>query len=130
MPRKIAVVKNQLQNRRDTMNAYIVYKTAAAVAAAAAQMNGYLFEEKHLRVDAAVNSDKPVDHKRSVFLGNVPFVATEEDLYGAFAQCGKIEAVRIVRDAATGVGKGFGFVTFEVCARPPAGPRPGLHAAG
>ena len=114
MPRKVAVHKMQLQAKRDTVHAYIVFKEAAAVAAAASQMNGYLFEDKHLRVDAAANAHKPVDHKRSVFVGNVPFVATDEDLRTVFAECGAVEAVRIVRDPITNVGKGFAFIMFAV----------------
>lgn len=32
-----------------------------------------------------------------------------------FAVCGGVVAVRIVRDRKTGLGKGFGYVLFEVC---------------
>lgn len=32
-----------------------------------------------------------------------------------FAVCGEVVAVRIVRDRKTGLGKGFGYVLFEVC---------------
>lgn len=31
-----------------------------------------------------------------------------------FGDCGNIVAVRIVKDPLTGVGKGFGYVLFEV----------------
>ena len=31
-----------------------------------------------------------------------------------FNECGEIEAVRIIRDSKTGLGKGFGFILFEV----------------
>ncbi len=37
----------------------------------------------------------------------------EDDLYEFFKECGDIEAVRVVRDARTGVGKGFGFISFK-----------------
>lgn len=32
-----------------------------------------------------------------------------------FSVCGGVVAVRIVRDRKTGLGKGFGYVLFEVC---------------
>lgn len=32
-----------------------------------------------------------------------------------FADCGDVVAVRIVRDRQSGMGKGFGYVLFEVC---------------
>lgn len=38
----------------------------------------------------------------------------EENIWQAFAECGTIESVRIVRDSKTGIGKGFGFVLFKV----------------
>ena len=38
----------------------------------------------------------------------------EEPLRQVFNECGEIEAVRIVRDSKTGLGKGFGFILFEV----------------
>lgn len=32
-----------------------------------------------------------------------------------FSECGNVTGVRIVRDRKTGIGKGFGYVLFEVC---------------
>lgn len=40
--------------------------------------------------------------------------AEEENIRQAFADCGTIESVRIIRDNKTGIGKGFGFVLFKV----------------
>lgn len=38
---------------------------------------------------------------------------TDEELWRFFEGCGKIDSVRVVRDNATGLGKGFGYVNFE-----------------
>lgn len=38
----------------------------------------------------------------------------EDEIWDYFKDCGTISAVRIVRDNATGVSKGFGYVDFEV----------------
>lgn len=31
-----------------------------------------------------------------------------------FEECGSVEAVRLVRDQNSGLGKGFGYILFEV----------------
>jgi len=50
---------------------------------------------------------------RSIFLGNVPFTnASEDSIRLLFHSCGEIENVRLIRDKATGFGKGFGYVQF------------------
>jgi len=38
----------------------------------------------------------------------------EDEIWEFFKECGIISSVRIVRDNATGVSKGFGYVDFEV----------------
>ena len=54
------------------------------------------------------------DHKRCVFVGNLPFDVQDEELWTHFERCGDIEFVRIVRDKKTNIGKGFGYVQFTV----------------
>lgn len=39
--------------------------------------------------------------------------AEEEELWQLFEPCGKISSVRLIRDAITGIGKGFGYINFE-----------------
>jgi len=53
------------------------------------------------------------DNKRSIFIGNLPFDANDDDVWKAFEECGEIESVRLIRDSATSVGKGFGYVLFQ-----------------
>src|SRR5205809_5274456 len=45
-----------------------------------------------------------------LFVGNLSFQATEEDLRELFQQDGTVESVRIVPDQLTGRPRGFGFV--------------------
>ena len=45
-----------------------------------------------------------------LFVGNLSFQATEEDLRELFAQAGTVETVRIITVQFTGRPRGFGFV--------------------
>ena len=45
-----------------------------------------------------------------LFVGNLSFQATEEDLRVLFQQAGTVETVRIITDQFTGRPRGFGFV--------------------
>ena len=48
-----------------------------------------------------------------LFIGNLSFQATEEDLRELFQQAGTVESVRIVTDQFTGRPRGFGFVEMS-----------------
>uniref|UniRef100_A0A914DWV9 RRM domain-containing protein n=1 Tax=Acrobeloides nanus TaxID=290746 RepID=A0A914DWV9_9BILA len=48
----------------------------------------------------------------SVFVGNLPYRATEDDLGHYFSQAGNVTQVRIVYDRQTNRAKGFGFIEF------------------
>jgi cold-inducible RNA-binding protein len=50
---------------------------------------------------------------KTIFVGNVSFQSTEENLRSAFAAFGTVNDVRIVRDQETGRSRGFGFVEME-----------------
>ena len=45
-----------------------------------------------------------------LFVGNLSFQATEEDLRELFQQSGTVDSVRIITDQFTGRPRGFGFV--------------------
>jgi len=48
-----------------------------------------------------------------IFVGNIPFDATEEELRTLFKELGKIKQVLIPKDRETGKSRGFAFVEFE-----------------
>ena len=48
-----------------------------------------------------------------VYVGNIPFSATEESLREFFESCGTITDLRLIKDRETGRSKGFAFVTFS-----------------
>ena len=45
-----------------------------------------------------------------LFVGNLPFTTTENDLQDHFAQAGAVMAVNVMQDRATGRSRGFAFV--------------------
>ena len=47
-----------------------------------------------------------------IYVGNLPYTATEEDVSGLFAAYGPVERVKIITDRETGRSKGFAFVTL------------------
>jgi RNA recognition motif-containing protein len=50
---------------------------------------------------------------KKLFVGNLAWQTTEEDLRQLFSQYGNILSVKVVLDQYTGRSKGFGFVEFE-----------------
>src|SRR5713226_6498011 len=46
----------------------------------------------------------------NIFVGNLSYQTTQEDLHAAFAQYGNVERVNIVTDRETGQPRGFAFV--------------------
>jgi RNA recognition motif-containing protein len=50
---------------------------------------------------------------KKLYVGNLPFSATDQVLADTFAQCGKVESSKIIVDRETGRSKGFGFVEMS-----------------
>ena len=46
----------------------------------------------------------------NIYVGNLPFSLTEEELRGIFSEYGEVETANIIIDRETGRSKGFGFV--------------------
>ena len=114
-----------------------MYSIRAAARESARRLNGTVVLDRHLRVDEVSHPAK-IDHRRCVFVGNLGFVDdesqikavedaesgrksrktpagdVEEGLWRQFMLAGKVESVRVVRDAKTRVGKGFAYVQFAV----------------
>ncbi|KAK3782669.1 hypothetical protein RRG08_037673 [Elysia crispata] len=51
--------------------------------------------------------------QRSVFVGNIPYDATEEQLREVFFQAGPVVSFRLVYDRETGKPKGYGFCEYQ-----------------
>jgi RNA recognition motif-containing protein len=50
---------------------------------------------------------------KKIYVGNLSFQTTEDQLKDLFEQSGAVETVRIITDRDTGRSKGFGFVEMQ-----------------
>ena len=50
------------------------------------------------------------DMGKKIYVGNISFKASEEDIKELFSQSGEVESVKIITDRHTGNPKGFAFV--------------------
>src|SRR5512132_3973041 len=50
---------------------------------------------------------------RRLYVGNLPYSATEDQLTELFSRAGKVDTVRVMRDMATGRARGFAFVEMS-----------------
>ena len=49
----------------------------------------------------------------SIYVGNLSFEATEEDVTAVFAEYGSVKRVQLPTDRDTGRKRGFGFIEME-----------------
>jgi RNA recognition motif-containing protein len=47
---------------------------------------------------------------RKLYVGNLPYDTSEQDLQTLFAQSGTVDSINVMRDASTGRARGFAFV--------------------
>uniref|UniRef100_A0AAV1U241 RRM domain-containing protein n=1 Tax=Peronospora matthiolae TaxID=2874970 RepID=A0AAV1U241_9STRA len=113
---KVCAIKKILTKAKDTCNAYVTFVEEDSVEAAL-KLNGTTFAQKQIRVD---RSEVAVDARRSVFIGNVPFTCTDDQMLHFFLrrlrtkeEPSPIENVRLVRDRESGLGKGFGYLLLK-----------------
>jgi len=50
---------------------------------------------------------------KNLYVGNLSFNVTEEDLKSNFSEAGEVASVSIIKDKFTGQSKGFGFVEMK-----------------
>jgi RNA recognition motif-containing protein len=49
----------------------------------------------------------------NIYIANLPFKASEDDLVGLFGEFGAVESARIITDKFTRRSRGFGFVEMN-----------------
>ena len=49
----------------------------------------------------------------NIYVGNLPFKTTEQEIEALFAPFGQVDRVNIIHDRETGRSRGFGFVEMD-----------------
>ncbi len=63
-------------------------------------------------VDTGSQGEEEIDETK-LYVGNIDYAASEQELAAHFAKFGQIETVNIPVDRHTGKARGFGFITFK-----------------
>lgn len=113
MPKKVAVIKKEFHPDRQSISAFVRFQNAES-AKAAISVTGCEFQERHIAISLLADSNIRKQLGLGIFVGNLPFGVDDEALWLHFGECGKISDVRVIRDRTNGMGKGFGYVNFEV----------------
>lgn len=50
---------------------------------------------------------------KKLYVGNLPYSATEQNLVDTFAKCGTVDSAKIIMDRDSGRSKGFAFVEMS-----------------
>ena len=56
------------------------------------------------------NQSNFLNNHMNIYVGNIPWGVSEEELEGLFGQYGEVNSVKIITDRESGRSKGFGFV--------------------
>ncbi|TDG50045.1 hypothetical protein AWZ03_003555 [Drosophila navojoa] len=116
------IFKVKQRKTAGSLNAYVVLDNPE-IAQKALTLNGTEFKENHLRVTPAAKFGKvngvgngeassDADVKRTVFIGNLKYSASEQKLREIFSSCGEIDYIRCLQDGEKGC-KGVAYVCFQ-----------------
>lgn len=74
---------------------------------------GLMMGAQHLVPGQQPQQPQEQQQKHDIFVGNLAFSTTEEQLHQAFSEIGRLVKVRMVNDLETGKPRGFAFIEFE-----------------
>lgn len=103
---------------------YVDFATAAAAKKAFEEGQGKEVDGRNIKIDLSTpkgdvqdNRAKKFNDQRSapsstLFIGNLSFDISEDDVWNAFSEHGEVSSVRLPKDPESGRPKGFGYVEF------------------
>ena len=62
------------------------------------------------KLNQETNQSNFLNNYMNIYVGNIPWGVSKEELEGLFGQYGEVNSVRIITDRESGRSKGFGFV--------------------
>lgn len=65
------------------------------------------------RIDEEIRPGGNVMASKNLYVGNLPFTTTEQDLQQLFGQYGTVTKAQVIMDRETGRSRGFGFVEMS-----------------
>jgi RNA recognition motif-containing protein len=113
--------------------AFVDMGSAEELEAAIAAVDGTTYQDREVRVTKSVAKEDvekstaattrkprgesmpqaPPDGTKKIYMGNIPFTATKEEIKAVFEVYGEVIEVFIPQNPDTGVGRGFAFVTMK-----------------
>lgn len=100
---------------------YVEFNNAASAQAAIAK-TGTLLDNREIRVDISISKPKAAGGQRFekpasepspiLFMGNLAFSVTEEEIRSTFGEFGEIKSCRFPTDKETGAFKGYGYLEY------------------
>ena len=106
----------QFHEKRNNIIAYARFKDVES-AQKTLKLSGNKLGDQTIRIDLALKDEssgsQDRDQSKAIFVGNLGFATSEDEVREHFNKCGNITDVRIVRDSQTGIGKGFCYVNFS-----------------
>jgi nucleolar protein 12 len=113
--RAVRILRGELDKTGDhAAHAYVLFAQRSPQVQKALQLNGLVFQGRHIIVTKEDPASKAFPPQTSVFIGNIAFATSDEMVWSFFDERGlPVKRVRIIRDPQSGQGKGFGYVEFQ-----------------
>lgn len=112
--RAVRVLRGDVKkDTKSTATAYVLFLEKGSVEKAL-EKNSLVVNGHHIVVTRLNDEESSYPPETSIFIGNVAYDTTEEDIWSFFALHGlhDVKRVRLIRDRETGNCKGFGYVEF------------------
>ncbi|PWN53208.1 RNA-binding domain-containing protein [Violaceomyces palustris] len=105
---------------------FVEFSTPAAAKKAFEEAQGKEVDGRNIKVDLSTPkpprdqadsrakkfNDERSAPSKTLFVGNLSFSLTEDDIWNTFAEYGEVSSVRLPKDPESGLAKGFGYVEY------------------